>query len=122
MLTRGDSRARNFSLHTRELDAGTVCVEVAGEFDLWRAYDFDQCLQAIEAEGVDTLVLDLREVRFLDSAGLARIMAANRRAARNGHRFAVVRGCRAVERLFALTALDQRLEMVSAPDAVLETA
>jgi len=32
----------------------------------------------------------------------------------------VVRGCRAVERLFALTALDLRLEMVSDPRAVLE--
>jgi hypothetical protein len=31
----------------------------------------------------------------------------------------VVRGCRAVQRLFALTALDQQFEMVSDPEAAL---
>ncbi len=35
------------------------------------------------------------------------------------HRF-VDRGCRAIERLFALTALDTRLEMVSSPLAALQ--
>jgi hypothetical protein len=34
----------------------------------------------------------------------------------------VVRGCRAIERLFALTALDMRLEMVSEPRAALAPA
>lgn len=114
--------ARSFSLHTKEMEAGAVCVEVEGEFDLWRAYDFDRTLQAIEDGGVRTLVLDLRGVRFLDSAGLARIVAAHRRAVRNGHRLAIVRGCRAVERVFAVTALDRRFEMISHPQALLDSA
>jgi anti-anti-sigma factor len=58
-------------------------------------------------------------VTFVDSAGLARIVAARRRAIRDGRRLVVVRGCRAVQRLFALTALDQQFEMVSDPKAAL---
>ena len=41
------------------------------------------------------------------------MLAVQRRASRDGRRLVVVRGCRAVERLFALSALDMRLEMVS---------
>ena len=48
-------------------------------------------------------MLDLRKLNFLDSAGLGRVLAVQRRATRDGRRLVVVRGCRAVERLFALT-------------------
>ena len=60
-------------------------------------------------------MLDLRTLNFLDSAGLGRVLAVQRRATRDGRRLVVVRGCRAIERLFALTALDLRVEMVSEP-------
>jgi anti-sigma B factor antagonist/stage II sporulation protein AA (anti-sigma F factor antagonist) len=112
--------ANHFSMQTEELQPGAVCVHITGEFDMFRAYDLDQELRRIEALGVSALVIDLREVSFVDSAGLARILAGGRRATKNGHRFAVVRGCRAIERLFALTAADHTLEMVSEPDAVLQ--
>jgi hypothetical protein len=47
------------------------------------------------------------------------VLAVQRRAKRDGRRLVVVRGCRAVERLFALAALDTRLDMVSDPRAAL---
>ena len=50
-------------------------------------------------------MLDLRRLNFIDSAGLGRVLAVQRRASRAGRRLVVVRGCRAVERLFALSAL-----------------
>ena len=101
------------------LAPGVVCVALQGEFDLWAAYHFDRELRDIEATEPTAIVLDLRDVTFVDSAGLARIVAARRRAERSGRRLAVVRGCRAVERLLALTALDRSLEMVPEPEAVL---
>ena len=59
------------------------------------------------------VVLDLRELTFLDSCGLARLLAARRRARRAGHRLVLVRGPAAVQRLFALSAVDEAFEMVS---------
>ncbi|SRR6266536_6556271 len=106
-------------MRTAELGPGVICVELSGEFDLWQAYWFDRELRAIEEDDPTTLVVDPRGVSFVDSAGLARIIAARRRAQRAGRRFAVVRGCKAVERLFALTALEHEFEMVSEPEAVL---
>src|SRR4051794_40341137 len=105
-------------MRVQQLADGVMCVAIDGEFDLWQAYAFDRELREIEA-AARAIVVDLRDVSFVDSAGLARILAACRRSQRAGRRFAVVRGCRAVERLLALTALDQQFEMVSDPAAVL---
>jgi anti-anti-sigma factor len=98
----------------------TVCVTLSGELDFTRAYTFDEEMRRLESQRPGSIVLDLRSLNFLDSAGLGRVLAIQRRAKRDGRRFVVVRGCRAVERLFALTALDLRLEMVSDPRAALQ--
>jgi anti-sigma B factor antagonist len=102
------------------LAADTVCVTLSGELDFARAYTFDEEMRRLEAQRPGSIVLDLRALNFLDSAGLGRVLALQRRANRDGRRLVVVRGCRAVERLFALTALDMRLEMVSEPRAALQ--
>jgi anti-sigma B factor antagonist len=97
----------------------TVCVALSGELDFARAYTFDEEMRRLEAQRPGSIVLDLRSLNFLDSAGLGRVLALQRRAKRDGRRLVVVRGCRAIERLFALTALDTRLEMISDPRSVL---
>ena len=98
----------------------TVCVALSGELDLSRAYTFDAEMRRLESTRPGSIVLDLRSLNFLDSAGLGRVLALQRRATRDGRRLVVVRGCRAIERLFALSALDLRLEMVSDPRAALQ--
>ena len=108
-----------FSLKVEQMVPGVMCVRLSGELDLNRAYTVDEELRTVEAMHPETIVLDLRRVTFVDSAGLARIVAARRRAARSGRRLAVVRSCAAVQRLFALTAMDHHFELVSEPEAVL---
>jgi anti-anti-sigma factor len=103
------------------LSPDTVCVALSGELDFSRAYTFDEEMRRLEATRPGSIVLDLRKLNFCDSAGLGRVLALSRRAQRDGRRLVVVRGCRAVQRLFALTALDMRLEMVSEPRAALPT-
>ena len=95
----------------------TVLVALAGELDLSRAYTFDEEMRRLEAQRPEAIVLDLRELNFVDSAGLGRVLALHRRARRDGRRLVVVRGRRAVQRLFAITALDVQLEMVNDPQA-----
>jgi anti-sigma B factor antagonist len=57
-------------------------------------------------------VLDLRGLSFLDSCGLARLLAARRRARREKRRLLLVRGSAAVQRLFAITAVTEHFETV----------
>ena len=64
------------------------------------------------------ICLDLRELTFLDSCGLARLVAARRRAMKAGRRLVLVRGPAAVQRVFQLTAVDEAFEIVNAPEAL----
>ena len=102
-----------FGLTIEEYEPGAMRFALRGELDLAHAYTFDEELRTVEATRPSTVVIDLRELTFLVSCGLARLLAARRRARRLGHRLLLVRGSAAVQRLFALTAVDEAFEMVS---------
>jgi anti-sigma B factor antagonist len=95
-----------FGLTIEEYEPGAVRFALRGELDLAHAYTFDEELRRAEARHPSCVVIDLRELTFLDSSGLARLLAARRRARRLGHRLLLVRGSAAVQRLFALAAVD----------------
>src|SRR2546423_13116248 len=95
------------------LDGDAVRVVVEGELAGPSAYTLDTELRKVEAKRPQWLLLDLSALGFIDSAGLARLLAAHRRARREGRRLMVVQGNGAVRRLIALTALDHQLEVFS---------
>lgn len=95
-----------------------MLVSLAGELDLVNAPRWEEELGAIEADSPGTVILDLRAVTFIDSTGLRAVIAADQRARAAGRRLVVVRGAEAVDRLFSVTQLDQRLEIVDDPDSV----
>jgi anti-anti-sigma factor len=101
---------------TREGDRLRVALE--GELDIVNAPNLEEELTEAQADSVDTLILDLRDVTFIDSTGLRAVLAADERARLAGARLVVVRGAEAVHRVFTLTQLDQRLEIVDDPDSV----
>jgi anti-sigma B factor antagonist len=103
---------RGFGIGIEELRADSVRVHLRGELDLEHAYTFDEELRRVEERRPACVVLDLRELTFLDSCGLARLLAARRRARRAGHRLVLVRGTPAVQRLFAMTAVQEAFEIV----------
>jgi anti-anti-sigma factor len=104
---------RGFGLTHEELPSGTVCVAPRGELDLVHAYMFDEELRRIEETQPPCIVLDLHELSFVDSAGLGRLLAAQRRARRGGRRLLLMHVGRAVRRLLALAAVDAMFEIVS---------
>ena len=104
---------RGLALTIEDLDGNAVRIALRGELDLEHAYTFDEELRAIEAREPSCICIDLRELRFLDSCGLARLLAARKRARRAGRRLVLVRGPLAVQRLLALTAVGESFEIVS---------
>src|SRR3954453_358680 len=111
---------QGFGLMIEELDSGAVRIALRGELDLAHAYTFDEGLRRVEESRPSCVVLDLRQLTFLDSCGLARLLAARRRARRAGHRLLLLRGPAAIQRLFALSAVDEAFEMVSEVPAAME--
>jgi anti-sigma B factor antagonist len=104
---------RGLGLTIEPLAGGAVRVALRGELDLEHAYTFDEELKRVESARPSCLVLDLRGLAFLDSCGLARLLAARRRAKRERRRLLLVRGGPAVSRLLAITAVGDQFEQVS---------
>jgi anti-sigma B factor antagonist len=108
---------------TREvLPSGAVRVALRGELDLHHAYVVDEELRHVEGGRPPCIVLDLRELTFMDSCGLGRLLAARRRARRDGRRLVLVRGGRAIQQMLALTGLDEAFEIVGDVPAALKLA
>jgi anti-anti-sigma factor len=68
---------------------GAVWLRLSGELDLGTTGALEDRLGAVEAEA-RTLVLDLREVGFLDASGMDELVRAHRRARGEGRRLVVV--------------------------------
>jgi anti-anti-sigma factor len=107
---------QGLALTIEQLKEDAVKISLRGELDLEHAYTFDEELRRLEDSGVSCICLDLRELTFLDSCGLARLVAARRRARKAGRRLVLVRGSAAVQRVFQLTAVAEAFEIVTEPD------
>ena len=68
-------------------------------------------------ERADKVVLDLREVAFMDTQGLAAVIEAEQASAASGTQFVVVRAPATVHRLFEMIGLSDRLTVVDDPAA-----
>ena len=90
-------------------------LSLTGELDLNTGFLLERQLRSIEEEGASVIVVDLRDLELLDSTGLAKLVAAHRRASAGGWRLAVVRGGRLVETVLKTTRLDGYLDVISDP-------
>jgi anti-sigma B factor antagonist len=98
----------DFSVTRRR--AGEACVVVpVGEIDLATVDDVHAELE-LAAREAPLVYLDLREVSFIDSAGVRLVVEF----ARTGE-LIVVRGPAAVRRVFDLVGLEGRVRMVDIP-------
>ncbi len=98
-------------LDTEERE-GLVRVSLRGELDLSTVEKVEDELRRIEDRADKLLVLDLSGLTFLDSTGLRLMVTADQRARKAGRRLALVRGPDTVHRVFTITKLDERLQMV----------
>ena len=97
---------------------GLVRLLFKGELDLSTVTKVQDALQRVEATPPPVIVLDLSKLTFLDSTGLRCLVTADRRARESGRRIVIVRGPDAVQRVFEITRLDERLELVDDASAV----
>lgn len=105
-----------FTVDTGEVDGG-VRVILSGDLDLSTAKQAEQAIEEAE-RGVSLIVIDLRRLSFMDSTGLRVIVSADKRAKRSGRRAVIVQGPSAVRRVFEITRLGERLEIVDTPDEI----
>jgi anti-sigma B factor antagonist len=88
-------------------DGSVVTLSVYGELDMASAGLLAEQLGLAEDSDAEQIVLDLSELEFIDSTGLATIAAASRRSSENGNKLAGLRARHQVKRVFEITGIDQ---------------
>lgn len=101
-------------------ERGYTVVAVTGEVDIATVTRLRERLFELAASG-RTLVVDLDQVSFIDSAGLAALVGAARRADAHGASLQVVCTRPRTRQLFRLTGLDSRVPLASTLDGALES-
>jgi anti-anti-sigma factor len=96
---------------------GCSLVRLPAEIDLASAPELrDEMLAALNRDGAH-LVVDAREVTFMDSSGVNALVRARERAATLGGSLHVVTRHAAVRRVLQITGLEERLGAVGSLEA-----
>jgi anti-anti-sigma factor len=102
----------------REARGTAVRLVLAGDLDLATADEAEVAILAAEEAQPPVLILDLRELAFMDSTGLRVVVSAASRARDEQRRLVLVKGPEVVQRVFEITRLAERLDIVDSPDGL----
>ncbi|TML07370.1 MAG: anti-sigma factor antagonist [Actinobacteria bacterium] len=91
-------------------DAGAWRLTLGGEFDLATVPVSEAVLRMAQADAL-TVWLDLGDVSFIDSSGIAMLMRAHQRADRAGNELVLVAPSAPVRRLLELCGIDRALRI-----------
>jgi anti-sigma B factor antagonist len=90
-------------------------IAVSGELDLASSPALQEELDRVSSDS-ELLIIDLRELDFMDSTGLSVLVRAHQREEEQGRRLAMVKGPQQVQRLLSLTGVADRLTLVDTPE------
>ena len=93
-----------------------------GDVDAYTAPELRAQLHDATSSGAPVVVVDLRDVTFIDSAGLGALVGAHRRMLEADGRLAIVRPSPLVGRAFELTGLSDVFHVYDAPESALAGA
>ncbi|MFK4187100.1 STAS domain-containing protein [Streptomyces sparsogenes] len=97
--------------HTERTVGGTTVVELHGEIDIVAAHSLTVCLDGLTASPHPDLVVDLRAVSFIDSAGLTPLCRARNRITRRHGRLRLVADSDRVLRVMSGAGLSDVFEI-----------
>lgn len=89
---------------------GVASIALSGELDMATVPYLDGHLAPFESNGVSAIMLDLRELTFIDSTGLHALVQARERAKTNGQRLILLGTRPSARRLFEVTCTEFLLD------------
>ena len=89
---------------------GVARLTLSGELDLGTAPALNERLASLGPDGVRAIILDLRELTFIDSTGLHTLIRARWRQERDGRRFVLIEPSRIVRNVFDVAGTNFLLE------------
>lgn len=98
------------------MENGAPLLAVRGELDLASTPSLEQELERVRESAPSLIIIDLRELEFMDSTGLSVLIRAHQQAQQAGGKLGIVNGSRQIRRLLALTGVADRLTIVDRPE------
>ncbi len=108
----------HFRVEVRNADA-TAVISVSGELDLASSPALEEELERVAQSDAQVVIVDLRNLEFMDSTGLSVLVRAHQRAEEDGRRLGLVNGSQQVQRLLTLTGVADRLMLTDVPEELL---
>ena len=108
----------HFTVEVQSKDRATVLV-LGGELDLASSPALEEALARAAESGAGLVIVDLRQVEFIDSTGLSVLVRAHQRAQEAGRRFGLVNGGSQVQRLLSLTGVAERILLAASPEELM---
>jgi anti-sigma B factor antagonist len=105
---------REFLVSAERIGADAL-VTVEGELDIATLPELERCVARMRAQGLERLVIDLREISFLDSMSIELLLRLHADLTASGADLVIVRGPLAVNRVFELMELQRVLTLVDEP-------
>jgi anti-sigma B factor antagonist len=110
---------RSFNVQLQP-QADAALVAVSGELDIATAPELEQALHQISPDQCKLVIVDLRELEFMDSTGLSTLVRAHQRLSEQGCELTLVKGPPQVQRLLDLTGVADRLRLGAEPGQLLD--
>ena len=90
-----------------------MVIALNGELDLSSVPELESLLRELTSSDLGRILIDLGELTFMDSSGLALMIRTHQGALAGGHRLVLRPGSHQVQRLFEMTGTLDRFEFVS---------
>jgi anti-sigma B factor antagonist len=92
-------------------EAGTMIITIAGELEATRGSELGQVCDRLLAEGRRKFVIDLKDVKFVDSSGLSTLIRCLKRVRSNAGNLILINLQSPVRRVIELTRLDRAFDI-----------
>lgn len=97
--------------------SSAVIVSLRGELDVHAISRLRSALDRAELEGKNLVVVDLSNLDFIDSTGLAALVSCQDRLSCN---FALIKGSHQIQRILRASGLESRFEFIDVADGRLQ--
>jgi anti-anti-sigma factor len=99
-----------------QVEEWAAVISLSGELDLASSPALEEELARVFADDSRPVIIDLRELDFMDSTGLSILVKAHQRADELQRQLCLVKGPPQVQRLLTLTGVSDRLALIDSPE------
>ena len=105
--------ARGFDLTVSDVEAGCALIRLQGELDAYTVIQFHAALDRVLGAGAVRIAIDMSRLTFMDSSGLAELIATKARLEARSGVLALRELPDTARRLFEVTGVDAYLGVTS---------